>query len=580
MSKQTAQAQTRLVSAAAMAHAITHDLQFHPPVKPRVLPELVQVPLPDGLLFEGGAERQVLRGKAVGILFPRLLPLLDGTRTATEILQALPDLPPQAITNALALLYTRGLLEDGGADEPDGERLPSEILGFLRRNLDATRMNRSAAQAGARLVNARVSVLASAMLAEHLCQALIRNGFGSVHAVGDPADALLAEPTFVVAVHSGAEPFEQLSILDKLCAAAGVPWLRCSITSTSGTIGPFFDRGETPCYECFLNHGHEATEGAAHLTPSILTFFVERLALEVTYMVSLVAPPHERDLCQIDLTTWTQRKYRLPPAPGCAACCPAAEPAGQDLPVSFIYEQAVSFPSRKYLVPKDHQMHYKASNMELSREVRSHPSASGEALPSPQALPPVPGSLLVPNVSANRPVDRDHLATLLTLTTGIRHAQPDTGKLQRWAPTGGNLGSAHAFILAHNVAALTPGCYSYEPGSHSLARVGDLFLPHEMAERIADICPNEPDIPDFLLVLTGAVGRVTNKYGIFGYRVVHLDAGVALAQAQAVCTSFGWTCRVSVWSPEDRIAELLHLDPITEQPTAVLAVYRGGKEPC
>src|SRR5450631_3133327 len=102
----------KLIAAQKMAEAVQFDPQFTLPTYPRFPNELVTIPIEDGLLIDGTDELQVLRGRAAQILLPRLLPLLDGTRTIQQLAEALPNIPARAIYNAVSLLYTRGVLED------------------------------------------------------------------------------------------------------------------------------------------------------------------------------------------------------------------------------------------------------------------------------------------------------------------------------------------------------------------------------------------------------------------------------------------------------------------------------------
>src|SRR3954447_12283567 len=107
------------MTAESMGQAVEIDPQLVMPKRPRFLRELVAVEMGDGLLIEGTDEQQVLRGSAAKTLLPKLIPALDGTHTTEELAALYPQLPSRAIHNAVALLYTRGLLEDAAAD-PDG----------------------------------------------------------------------------------------------------------------------------------------------------------------------------------------------------------------------------------------------------------------------------------------------------------------------------------------------------------------------------------------------------------------------------------------------------------------------------
>jgi AcrR family transcriptional regulator len=152
----------KVITAQAMGNAVRLDPQFAMPRKPFFSCDLVTIPLADGFLVDGTGDQQVLRGKATQTLLPRLLPLLDGTRTLDQIAESLPKFPQEAITNAIALLYTRGLLADSAADpdEPALKEIDPQILAFFRRHVDVTRVNHSSLEALARLVHAQIALYA------------------------------------------------------------------------------------------------------------------------------------------------------------------------------------------------------------------------------------------------------------------------------------------------------------------------------------------------------------------------------------------------------------------------------------
>src|SRR5262249_1568129 len=176
------------VRADFMGRIVDADPQLEMPERPRFSQALVAIPWPGGLLVDGTDERQVLRGRATQVLLPRLLPLLDGTRSITQLQQQMPDVPTAAIHNAVALLFTRGLLEDAAAD-PEGEfdDTNGETLSFFNRHVDVTRVNRSGKQALARLKASEVIVIArgDALAAgEILIQRLQEAGVGLVRPLG------------------------------------------------------------------------------------------------------------------------------------------------------------------------------------------------------------------------------------------------------------------------------------------------------------------------------------------------------------------------------------------------------------
>jgi hypothetical protein len=190
-----------------MALAVETDPQFMAPERPSLLPGLVFVPLPDGLLVEGAAERQVLRGRAASTLLPAILPLLDGSRTRTQVAQTLPGTAPEAVQATLAMLYTCGLLEDAaGPAHPAGSEptgAAAQSAAFLTRQIDTTRVNRNGAEIMDRLGTARVLILGDPDCGDRVVAEL--HSCGVTRAAACPTLNLTGtRPDLVVLVSAGA----------------------------------------------------------------------------------------------------------------------------------------------------------------------------------------------------------------------------------------------------------------------------------------------------------------------------------------------------------------------------------------
>ena len=251
---------------------------------------------------------------------------------------------------------------------------------------------------------------------------------------------------------------------------------------------------------------------------------------------------------------------------------------------AVLYENAVLFPSRHLIDPKAHQAHYRVTNHELSFEGKQYPSIKKISLPQPEQFEPLPlaGSTLahLPSGShtdtrvATEVLDVSRLATLLRLSAGIRTVTTDTVKrVRRWTPTGGNLGSPEIYVLAYRVTGLEPGIYFYQPNEHELACIGEVGNPETVKALMAKVAPVCAEIlPDAMLLLVGANQRVARKYSAFAYRVINLDAGVALSQLHMIGSSLGLkTHTVARWA-DDLIADKLDLEAIAEIVTGVLTV--------
>lgn len=595
----------KTVTAEAMARAVQFDPQFAMPARPRFPRELVVVPLPDGLLVEGTDDQQVLRGQATRTLLPRLIPLLDGERTLDELAAALPDVPAGHLRQAVALLYTRGLLEDG-SDDPtaDGEQFDPQALAFFRRHVDTTRVNRSAWQAARRLLNAEVIVytMAGEQARADLVARLRAAGIGAVSGGdfdGRPSFTSRPGGKLAVALVEGAEDETRLARLDEQCARLSVPWLRVAVNPAAQTadLGPYFERGETPCYSCFRRVDGPTRRGAeAAVEPADAALqarlWAGMLVAEAVALLSRIAPAAtELAMKRYDLSDWSLRTLHFPRLPGCPSCRPVAGVEAGPIPTAVVYEDAVRFPSRHLVNPKSHQVHYRASNLDLAQEGKRYPSLEKVMLPERAELVRLAGATLdhLPGGGARGPkaarLGLAELASLLLFGGGIRQEEAPAPhkqvKPKRWAATGGNLGSAELYVAARRVAGLEPGLYFYQPNEHVLARLNHGWDAEEAAGFIRQAVDGEGEgMPDALIITTAALHRVAQKYSSFAYRITNLDAGVALAQMQMVGSSLGLHVRLARQLVDDLLTERLDLLDPGEPVTGALLIYgaRGAQE--
>lgn len=594
----------KVITAQAMGNAVRLDPQFAMPKKPFFARELVTVPLSDGFLVDGTGDQQVLRGKATQTLLPRLLPLLDGTRTLDEIAAALPKFPQAAITNAVALLYTRGLLEDSAADpdEPALKEIDPQILAFFRRHVDVTRVNHSSLEALARLVHAQIALYALGPNADEargvIEKQLRQAGIRHIHALAEGSEIGAAfedlpGQRLVVVLVTGPDDQVRLQEIDDICARQRIPWLRASIhpAAQRAELGPYFERGETACYRCYARSVFPVMEeeraSGQHDIRLDTRLWANMLVVETIYLLSRISfLATGLNVTRYDLKNWSTQRMRLPKLPGCPVCRPASSEMGMIEP-AVLFEDAIAFPSRHLLDPKGHQMHYRASNLELAHEGKRYPGTGHIALPDRAQLCKPVGETLehLPGRSAategpTQTLDIPRLATLLLLSAGIKYTDGNKAhKLQRWTPTGGNLGSVELYVIARNVAGLVPGLYFYQPHEHALAILSN----HGQREIIDDLMRQALDLeagealPDALIVLTAAHHRVLHKYSAFAYRIINLDAGVALGQMRLVASYLGLAARVEPRWADDVLADRLDLEDINEAVTAVCAL-RGGEQ--
>lgn len=549
------------LSAANMAYAVAADPQFRMPVRPCLLPGLVRVQLDDGLAFVGSGNRQTaLRGRTATSLMPLLLPALDGTRTVAELAALHPDVTEATVRACVSLLYVSGLLQDGPAGAEVG-LIPHEVTDYLGRNLDTTRVNHNRNEACERLAQARVLIVGPEALAGRLRAELTASGVDALEWNGPELSIGVGD--LVVAVDDG-DSAEELAELGESCRRAGISWLRTAAGERTVEVGPLFNARHTCCHGCF-SEGRTGPDG----TPSAprVSVWAALVATEVVHLLSRVGLTPALSGCSVyDLTDWAQSAVGAYRRPGCPRCLPTESPAPADGPaVAHVYEQAVSFPPREWLNPKDHQAHYRPANAALQRYNKEYRAAPRIALNGGR-----PG--------AGPGLTRTDLSALLLRTAGLRDSGPTAvpGQISRWSPTGGNLGSVQAYVLALDVAGIAPGWYFYQRGDHSLARIRALSATDGVAETVCPVLAPEP--PAALVVLTGALGVVAAKYHDFAYRILCLDAGVALAQLSTLAGEYGVATRFADRWDDLALAAALRLEDSAEPVTAVAALNRRNDD--
>src|SRR5436190_17955226 len=93
------------------------------PVQPRLVTDLFPVRLESGALHLVGAEAKTLGGESLGWMLRTLFPLLDGTRTISEIAAAVVPVQAADLRDVLSLLHLHGMIEEGRESNiPEDER--------------------------------------------------------------------------------------------------------------------------------------------------------------------------------------------------------------------------------------------------------------------------------------------------------------------------------------------------------------------------------------------------------------------------------------------------------------------------
>lgn len=280
------------------------------------------------VVLEHAHRAVVFEGRAAARLLPRLLPLLDGTRTRAELVAATGPAAAAAVDLALELLAANGLLVAG--PPPDG---PAEACETAERLAAASGMPPSAVRG--RLAAAQVGVAGTGHVADAAARLLHRGGVGLV------VRCDLAEPPpglDAVLVTPAADELAALGGWNERSLAAGLPWLQVlPFDGRLVAIGPLFLPGETACHECYrlrraasLGFGAldpllAAAEPRAAAGPALATVAAAVAADDLLRWLGLADPRLPGVLHALtDEGGLRLDAHRVLRVPRCPACSPAA----------------------------------------------------------------------------------------------------------------------------------------------------------------------------------------------------------------------------------------------------------------
>ncbi|MDF5752174.1 nitroreductase family protein [Spongiactinospora sp. TRM90649] len=549
-----------------IAAAIARDPQLSLPDHLKVVDGLVIAEVRKGeLLVEGAAKPQLFSGRHVEFV-RRLLPLLDGRRSAAEITESLGLPSVDIVKTALSLLYSCGMLERGATPEEtsalEHTSVPASVLSYLSRNVDSTRNNPSGVHAALKLARQPVVVAGSpCSLRSTLVRVLGESGVTSTREEGLPlGPAPLPSAPITVVIDDGTLDLDLLTAFDASVRASGGRWFLVSATGSGALISPLFEDGWSGCLPCYRAQRPLPRSDGAAIPAWQEDLLAGLVGGEVCRLATGVEPLYDESAVRIiDCDAWTAEVETFVPLPGCASCRPDTEPIERDDLLAVAFEHEVTLPPRRYIPAGAHQNHYSASNIELHFFERPRDwqpiDATGEA-----------GA---------------ELTSLLECSFGIREFIAATASRgatrRRWAPSGGNMGSQTAYLLPleANRARLEPVVHVYDSVANLLLRSG-IAVP---AKRLADAVPGVDTEADAVLVLVGDSLKLENKYQSLGYRIVNLDSGVATWQLAFQAAHLGWTVGALADWDDGRLIDLLDLDSRQTPVTTVLTLRRTSVGP-
>ena len=176
-------------------------------------------------------------------------------------------------------------------------------------------------------------------------------------------------------------------------------------------------------------------------------------------------------------------------------------------------------------------------------------------------------------------LERARLEALLAWTLGCRGetiAYDWRHAPQRYVPSAGGLASIDAYVIANRVADLERGSYyfDYRQGLVPVSR-------GYMAQKVADLMPGQDWVARAaaVVVFVGNIDRLTHKYGVMGFKLMMLDAGIAVGHAELVATALELRATILGGLPAAELKRLLRLEGDDRVALATLTVgTRSGRE--
>lgn len=531
------------------------------------------------LVITGTPRRQIFRGKAAVDVLPRLLPLLDGTRDESGIRRD-SGMSHQQLSKVLSLLDQCGLL-DWSVPDHDAPSLAPAVTSYYARAKDSVGY-RGTAELTGHLATCRVDVVGDPAMGLRLTRDLGSSGVGQARYLAEAPDghrAVFASGrTDLVVSMSRLGTSDSTRDAVREAGAAGVPVLPVLLGDTHLEIGPYLLPGFSTCVSCLERGRREAgweTTASATAAPHALHLATGMASSEV---ISLLIGSAGMKLLQRTVR-WSLEDFgveRCVPVPcsGCSTCGTSAgdDSRSADRTTVERYEWSIQLPP-VFLVAREggKRALERADSLQAERpRFSSHPRQR-----LPDAGPPVHGTFGQEETPSVPTLDGEHLGELLRRTAGLRRG-PEDLPLQRWAPTGGNLASVELYLaMDRGVDGLPGTVFRYDDLEHALLAVRPDAVTVEELLAGTDLAGAGPYLA--VVVMVGALARVTAKYEHHAHRLIHLDAGCATAQLGAVAAGYGLDVDLArSWDGD--VARTLCLNDDEQLVTVVAGIRRKDTE--
>ncbi len=508
-----------------LSEATARDADLRLPLRPRVLAELRWKKVaPDCIVAVGGVRTEVFRGRDVSRLLPTVVASLDGRRTLAELAAALASVSASSLRGIVALLHTRGLLEDGSSTialDADGS------LAHFARFAHRGRTHAHRHDLAHTLSSTEIAIVGGPA-GHDLARLLRAAGVENVHVV--ISRHALGEVDLVIPVLTADEPTTDVESWMVDLFARGVSLFPVAIEAGALVVGPRLARRRSLCWRCHRNDRNAVlTSAHAEWRPLALALAATRIAHVIAGVTSGLDDRISDRYAFGDGGALRHEQIVTSRTLGCAACgVPFVGAASEALSRAWSYHELTSHLARDLSSARDHQAHYASGAATATRPLPTPPLVAHEGVALAQ------GRLL------DTPLfSRAATGALTAATIGdvLARAFGDTttaGARRRLAPTGGSLESTDGWLVVWGVADIAPGVYFYDGRSHRLECVAN-----GLDQSFLALAPRGVVPPPCAILGTVALGRLIAKYDTFCYRLGYLDSGVAAAYVQLAADAAG-----------------------------------------
>ena len=506
------------------------ELRRQMPKYPRLANSIKITPYKQGLALYGGKSFEVFEGFGIRQNLSKLIPMLDGINSLEELKNNNEGISEADVLDLLANLFMSGLLREGEFKETS-----SESLIYMDRLCGNTGLIKSGKQGADKLKAANVIVCAPQAFHDRI-KYLYQSSFNQLTLTDNFNLDLSNNTDFILVITDQSEAKNNSELIFKVANERKIIAMNIELAGENARFGPMILPQRSASYACYIKSSEPLYSDK--IDNNAAKYWISLAMHSMIMVISGVCTP-----TNVNSTTdykWDKNRQAnilstVPRLHGWDADGKAyslnlsSEINGFDI---WKYYCGVALQTHDYNPPNSYHLHYKSKNIESMFE-------RPPALYTTQKVKLNEGSVSPSSGELNL----QHISNLLVYSAGygIR------GDLkQRYAPTGGNLGSTLAIIMVNDVKGIESGIYWFDSYVGNLEKINNLDL--GLVNQALGIDGSSP----IVIVSLANIIKVARKYSSFSFNISWYDSGVMYAYLKSLCESMElYICNLSIIDQED-----------------------------